>query len=63
MAVRTSSSPHAATDASSSPAVSDRSIVSAPLRVIVVERVSVSDRQRSLVTSALRSGRELAGKK
>jgi hypothetical protein len=42
----------------SSTHVTGRKVVSEPLRVIQVERVRVSDEQRSSVASAIRSGRE-----
>jgi len=47
-----------AADASQSTRISERRVVSEPLRVILVERVRVSEEQRSSVTSAIRSGRD-----
>ena len=48
--------PPAAGSASSS--VTSRNVVSAPARVIQVERVKVSDEHRSSVASAIRTGRK-----
>jgi hypothetical protein len=42
--------------------VTDRHVVSAPDRVIQVERVRVSPEQQSSVTAAIRTGRQAAGK-
>ena len=41
----------------SSSRVESRNIVSAPNKVIQVEQVRVSEHQKSLVTSAIRTGR------
>ncbi len=55
-------SPRATPDQSSSTRVADRRIVSEPNRVIQVERVCVSQEQRSSVATAIRTGRRDAGK-
>jgi len=46
----------------SSTRVADRNIITEPTRTIQVERVSISEEQKSSVTSALRAGRKAAGK-
>jgi hypothetical protein len=46
----------------SSTRVTSRHVVSAPTHTIQVERVSISEAQKSSVTSAIREGRKAAGK-
>jgi hypothetical protein len=50
----------ATVEPSGSPRVEGRDIVSAPGRTIQVERVRVSDLQRSSIASAFRAGRATA---
>jgi len=56
--------PMTATIASSqsSTRVTRRDVVSAPADTIQVERISISEAQKSAMTSAIREGRRTAGK-
>jgi len=47
---------------SQSTRVAGRRVESEPFRVIQVERISISEEQRSSVASAIREGRQAAGR-
>jgi hypothetical protein len=62
MAKLSGKSQAAATHSESFTRVADRHVVSEPDRVIQVERVRVSQEQQTSVNSAIRAGRQAAGK-
>jgi hypothetical protein len=56
----TNQNPSGSETAAASTRVEERNIISAPAKTIQVERVRVSDLQRSSVASAFRAGRATA---
>ena len=49
-------------ETSRSTRITERRVESEPLRVIQVERITISEEQRSSVASAIREGRQAAGR-